>query len=99
MSLDGAIWDLVRDHERAGDAPQPCEDQQALLAAEARRDALIRVLDAAVGVLESTRILIVVAAESLSEHRDRVAAALPKQLEDRETDPPRATRQHIDLTF
>lgn len=99
MSRDGAIWDLVRDHERPDDPPQPRDDEQALRATESRRDALVRVLDAAVGVLESSRILIVAAEEALREHRDNVAAALPTELEDRETGAPRASRHRIDLTF
>lgn len=99
MSLDGAIWDLVRDHERSGDAVEPRDDEPARRAADARRDAVVRVLDAAVGALESTRNLIVVAEEFLREHRDQVAAGLPTDPESCETGAPRASRQRIDLTF
>jgi hypothetical protein len=109
VTLDRAIWDLVHAHETADDRERPAEhdrdhnqDQDRDRPpgpGDTRRDAMVRLLDAAVGVLESTRHLIGVTEEVLKEQRDRVAAGLPSEL-DRRVAPSRdRPRRRIDLTF
>jgi hypothetical protein len=70
VSADHAIWDLLREHADAGDEAR---DRDAAWGA-ARRDASVRLLDAAVGVVGSTRQLLAVVEDVLREQRDRVAA-------------------------
>jgi hypothetical protein len=70
VSADDAIWNLLREHADAGNEAR---DRDAAWGA-ARRDASVRVLDAAVGVVGSTRQFLAVVEDVLRERRDRVAA-------------------------
>jgi hypothetical protein len=73
VSADDAIWDLLREHADAGNEAR---DRDAAWGA-ARRDASVRLLDAAVGVVGSTRQFLAVVEDVLREQRDRVAAGAP----------------------
>ena len=99
MSLDGAIWDLVHDHQAAGDEERRAGGELPPGTSDLRRDALVRLLDAAVGVLESTRHLIGVTEEVFKEQRDRLAAGPPSGMDRRSTPARDRSRQRIDLTF
>lgn len=115
MSLDGAIWDLMREHaddggpdRRAGE-PEPDRDRgpygettgngggRDAASSDARRDATVRVLDAAVGVVGSTRYLLAVIEDVLREQRDRVAAGAGTQSPAARPHP--SGRERIDLTY
>jgi hypothetical protein len=67
---------------------------------DGRRDATLRVLDAAVGVVGSTRHLLAVLEDVLREQRERVAAGTtpPSPREDG-TSRTASGRQRIDLTY
>lgn len=109
MSRDGGIWDLMREHARERVDDPPVLDSDATNDAshrnpawsDSRRDATVRVLDAAVGVVGSTRHLLAVLEDVLREQRDRVVmGATPPSPVDGEVDgDDRSGRERIDLTF
>lgn len=98
MSADHAIWDLLREHADAGDEAR---DRDAAWGA-ARRDASVRLLDAAVGVVGSTRQLLAVVEDVLREQRDRVAAGASEPVPGRESacnPSDEKGRQRIELSY
>ncbi len=83
-----ALWSFLRGIEDAAD------EAAAAARPAIRRESLIRVLDAAVGVLAATRRFFEVTEEVVKEQRDRLAAA------DREGVPQAESgRTRIDLTY
>lgn len=91
---EDAIWSLLRDRAEddrgaaSGDVPPP----------RTNREAVVALLDAALGVLSATRHLVEVAEDVVREQRDRVAS-------DTDHRPPRdeqadsGQRRKIDLSY
>jgi hypothetical protein len=91
----GAIWRLLRD--RVPDEVAPTDDEQVSL--RFRRESLVPVLDAALGVLAATRHLVEVTEDVIREQRDRIASA-PGPGADAEASRSRAgDRKKIDLSY
>jgi hypothetical protein len=97
VSVDDAVWHLLREHAEAGDEAR---DHDAAWAAT-RRDASVRLLDAAVGVVGSTRQLLAVLEDVLREQRDRVAGGPdpPVRVEPASRQPDTTERQRIELSY
>ena len=104
---EDAIWQLLRERQRddagsgagsgAGFGAGPDEGEPHY---RFRRDALVPVLDAALGVLAATRHLVEVTEDVLREQRDRlVAEAEPEPVGDEETGRHTAGRKRIDLSY
>jgi hypothetical protein len=90
------VWDFLRD--RAD------ESFGAAAAGESgvrfRRESMVRVLDAAVGVLSATRHLVEVVEEVVKEQRDRLAIAPIVDPSDRDgMDADGGPKKRIDLTY
>ena len=100
MPGDGAFWDLVREHAEAdGGADGSSSRAEGGAWSGARRDASVRLLDAAVGVVGSTRELLAVMEDVLREHRDRIAAGEPCAAGASSAHEETAGRQHIELSY
>ena len=96
MSADDPLWDLLRERaERDALAGDVCSSEALMTF---RRDSVIRLLDAAVGVLSATRHLVEIAEEVLSEQRDRIRAAdAGAERVDTQGDP--SSPRRIDLSY
>jgi hypothetical protein len=98
MSVDDAIWGLIREH---ADVSTEGRDRDATWNA-ARRDASVRLLDAAVGVVGSTRQFLAVVEDVLREQRDRVTAGAHDLADGSESTRPSSDeqgRQRIELSY
>lgn len=98
MSADDPVWALLADHLGGGDAR--AAGTQPGPATAARREAAVRLLDAAAGVLVATGHLVAVAEEVVRAQRDRLAtdAAGGASATDG-AEPGHGARQRIDITY
>jgi hypothetical protein len=94
---ESPVWGFLRDRADESFGAAASSDQSAV---RFRREAVVRLLDAAVGVLSATRHLVEVAEEVAKEQRDRLAIA---PIVDRSQDDGRDTterpKKRIDLTY
>jgi len=92
---DGAIWRLLRDRV-PDDAAPPRGDQES---PSSRRESLVPVLDAVLGVLAATRHLVEVTEDVVREQRDRMASAADPDPEPGGSKTMAAKRKKIDLSY